>query len=108
MLTFFNKCRDPLITMEMGNETKSVLGAQILFLVCSLALSFMLALFFGFLIGVITIMALFMVVAFYNRTSQLRTPERLGYSDKMIGRGQRVHKKDMKLKYLFSMWLRSN
>jgi hypothetical protein len=97
MLTFFNKCHDPLL-QGMGNETKSVLRPQILFLLCSLALGFMLALFFGFLIGVITIMALFMVVAFYNRTSQLRTPERFGYSDKMIGRGQRVHKKDMKLK----------
>ena len=84
----------------MANEIKPILRRQILFIACSLALSFTLTLFFGFLIGMIINMALFTAEAFYNRSSQLRTPEKYGYNNKIIGRGQRVHKKDMKLKFL--------
>ena len=84
----------------MGSQIRPILRRPILFIACSLALSFTLTLFFGFLIGIVINMALFTAVAFYNRSSQLGTPEKFGYDDKIMGRRQRVHKKDMKLKYL--------
>jgi hypothetical protein len=84
----------------MGSQIRPILRRPILFIACSLALSFTLTLFFGFFIGMIINMALFTAVAFYNKSRQLRTQEKFEYNNKIIGRGQRVHKKDMKLKFL--------
>ncbi len=71
----------------MGNNLKSDLKRQILFIGASLGLSLLFTYLFGFIVGFILNLAFFIGIMFYIRSRQMRALKSFGFSDERVGRG---------------------
>ena len=72
---------------EKGNNLKSDLKRQILFIGASLGLSLLFTYLFGFIVGFILNLAFFIGIMFYIRSRQMRALKSFGFSDERVGKG---------------------
>jgi hypothetical protein len=82
----------------MDSTLKPVLKRQLLFIGASLGIGLVLTYFFGFLIGYILNMAIFIGVMFYIRRRQINALRSFGFSNERIGGGHTNG--SVKLKYV--------